>query len=79
MMVVGAMSGGDLLPLTQVPPKVKVNAQYYMDKVLRPLLEEGFAQLYEDSAKVFVHHHATKSHTAGLTEQYAKDIQARPK
>ncbi|CAG7830469.1 unnamed protein product [Allacma fusca] len=77
MIVVGAMSSGGVY---RVPPKVNVNAQYYMDKVLRPLLEDGIAQLYvEDSAKVFVHHNAARSHTAGLTEQYAQNLQARPK
>ncbi|CAG7716578.1 unnamed protein product, partial [Allacma fusca] len=44
--------------------------------VLRPLPEDGIARLYgEDSAKVFVHHNTSRSHTATLTEQYAKDLQ----
>ncbi|CAG7700260.1 unnamed protein product [Allacma fusca] len=78
MMVAGALSGVGVLLLIRVPPKVKVNAQYYMDQVLRPLLEDGIAQLYgEDSAKVFVHHNAARSDTARLTEQYAKDLQVR--
>ncbi|CAG7721373.1 unnamed protein product [Allacma fusca] len=80
MMVAGAMSGVGVLLLIRVPPKVKVNAQYYMDQVLRPLFEDGIAQLYdEDSAKVFVHHNAARSHTGRLTEQYAKDLQDRTK
>ncbi|CAG7821911.1 unnamed protein product [Allacma fusca] len=76
MMVAGAMSGVGVLLLIRVPPKVKFNAQYYMDQVLRPLLEDGIAQLYgEDSANVFVHHNAARFDTARLTEQYAKDLQ----
>ncbi|CAG7828800.1 unnamed protein product [Allacma fusca] len=35
-----------------------------MDQVLRPLLEDGIAQLYgEDSTKVFVHDNAARSDT----------------
>ena len=39
-MVVGALSGRGPLLLIQVPPKVKINAEYNVEHVLKPLLEE---------------------------------------
>lgn len=77
-MVVGALSGRGTLPLIKVPQKVKVTAKYYIDFVLKPLLEIHVPKLYgKDTKKVIVHHDAASSHTARLTQDYAKDLKAR--
>lgn len=75
MMVVGCMTGRGVLPLVFVPPNVKINAEYYIDYVLKPLLEDGVPSLYgEDTSKVFVHHDAATSHTANKTRDYADQL-----
>lgn len=77
-MIVGAISGRGVLPLIKVPQKVKVNARYYIDCVLKPLLEKSVQKLYgKDTSKVIVHHDAASSHTAKLTQEYAKDLERR--
>lgn len=78
VMVVGGISGRGTLPLIKVPQNVKINAQYYVKHVLKPLLERHVPKLYkEDTSKVFVHHDAASSHTAAFTRDYAKDLEAR--
>lgn len=68
------MCGRGILPLIKVPQKVKISAQYYIDCVLKPLLEDHDPKLYgKDIQNVVVHHDAASSHTAKLTQKYAKD------
>lgn len=77
-MVVGAISGRGPLPLIRVPKKVKVNSQFYIDKVLKPLLETHLPSLYpNDLSSVTVHHDAAPSHTAKKTQAYARDLEHR--
>ncbi|OXA42093.1 hypothetical protein Fcan01_23296 [Folsomia candida] len=77
-MVVGALSGRGVLPLIKVPQKVKVTTKYFIDFVLKPLLEIHVPKPYgKDTKKVIVHHDAASSHTALLTQDYAKDLKAR--
>lgn len=77
-MVVAAISGRGVLPLIQVPAKVKVNSRWYVDFVLKPLLEVHLPTLYgNDLSKVVVHHDKASSHTAALTQAYARDLEAR--
>lgn len=77
-MVVGAISGRGTLPLFKVPPNVKINAQYYIEHVLKPLVECHIPKLYgEDSSKVFIHHDAASSHTARLTAAYAQEVKEK--
>ena len=74
-MVVGALSDRGVLPLIKVPQKVKVTTKYYIDFVLKPLLEIYVSKLNgQDTIKVIVHHDAASSHTALLTQDYAKDL-----
>lgn len=78
VMVVGAMSGRGPLPLIRVPHNVKICAKYYIEEVLRPLLEKEIPKLYgEDTSKVFVHHDAASSHTANITTQYAVELKQK--
>lgn len=75
MMVVGAVSGRGVLPLKRVPPKVKINSKYYVNDVLKPLLEKEVPKLYPGECdKVFVHHDAASSHTAKFTASYAAQL-----
>lgn len=77
-MVVGAMTGRGVVPLVKVPGKVKINAHYYIEKVLRPLLEGPVAALYPgETEKIFVHHDKASSHTAKKTTAYAEDLKSR--
>lgn len=77
-MVVGAIGGRGTLALIKVPPKVKINADWYITHVLKPILEIHIPHKYgKDTAKVFVHHDAATSHTSNKTEQYTDDIRRR--
>ena len=77
-MVVGARRGRGVLPLVKVPKNVKINAEWYIGRVLKPLLEVEVPKLYgEDTHKVFVHHDAASSHTAWITTAYAQDLKQR--
>ena len=56
-MVFAAMTGRGVLPLIRLPSKVKINAKYYIEKVLKPLLETELPKLYpNDLHRVLVHH-----------------------
>jgi predicted transcriptional regulator len=77
-MVVGVMTGRGTLPLIKVPPKVKINSDYYIGKVLRPILETGIPTLYgSDTDKVFIHHDKASSHTSKKTQDYTTEINSR--
>lgn len=78
LMVVGALTGRGTLPLIPVRNNAKVNSKYYVDNVLKRLLEEELPNLYPGELdKVFVHHDAASSHTARFTQQYAKELQEK--
>src|SRR5262249_50290958 len=46
-MAVGVMSGRGVLPIIRVPPRVKISSQFYIDKVLKPLVEVHIPALLE--------------------------------
>jgi len=74
-MVVGGISGRGTLPLILVPKKVKVDAKWYIQKVLRPIIENHLPKLYPGELdKVFIHHDAASSHTSQKTTTYAKEV-----
>src|SRR5277367_3844563 len=78
VMVVWEMTVRGVLSLIRVPPKVKVNADYYIEHVLKPLLESEVSKFYGDEAcKVFVHHDAAPAHTANKTKAYAKELKTK--
>ena len=45
MMTIGAISGRGVLPLVRVPQNVKISAGFYIEKVLKPLLEVEVSKL----------------------------------
>lgn len=64
LMVVGIITGRGVIPLKFVPPKIKINGQFYVDKILKPMVKKWLPKLYpEGLCKVFVHHDAATSHT----------------
>ena len=70
-MVVGIMTGRGTVPLIRVPSATKINAQYYVDYVLRPLFTEHLPRLY---GKVFFYHDKATSHTADLVRDYLEEV-----
>lgn len=77
-MVVGAISGRGTIPLFRVPKKVKVNADYYISKVLKPLIEVRLPKKYPGELhKVVIHHDAATSHTARKVVAYAKEVKQK--
>lgn len=77
-MVVGIITGKGTLPLIRVPSATKINSQYYVDYVLRPLFTEHLPRLYgKDIKKVFFHHDKATSHTADLTTAFLKEMKSK--
>ena len=77
IMVVGVMSGLGPLPLIKVPPKVKVNSEYYIRHVLKPLLEVQIPNMNGTGTnKVTVHNDQASSHTSKLTMAYAAQVES---
>ena len=79
LMVVGAISCGTFLPLITVPQNVKISSKYYVDYLPKPLLEIHLAKLHGKKInEVIIHERAATSDIANLTQDYAKDLEARP-
>ena len=70
-MVVGIITGRGTVPLFRVPSNVKINAQYYVNYVLKPLFTVHLPRLYPNEMdKVYFHHDKASSHTDNLTTEY---------
>ena len=77
-MVVGALTGRGTLPLIQVPKNVKVNVEWYVKEVVRPLLEVHLRRLYPGEwDKMRVDHGRDPSHPAFVSQLYALDLEER--
>ena len=62
---VGILTGKGTIPLIRLPSEVKINAQFYVDYVLKPLFTEHLPKLYRNEMdKVFFHHDKASSHTS---------------
>ncbi|UYV72299.1 hypothetical protein LAZ67_9002511 [Cordylochernes scorpioides] len=73
-MVVGVMTGRGVLPLIKVPSKVKVNSEFYIECVLKPVIEQ-LKDLYPgEMDKVFLHHDKASSHTSKKTQQFLQEM-----
>ena len=67
IMALAVMTGRGIIPLKFIPPKTKINGQYYCDRVLKPLVHEWLPIIYpEGLEQVFVHHDAAPSHVCKL-------------
>lgn len=77
-MVVGGLTARGTLPLIKIPKQVKVNAKYYIEKVLKPYLEIEVKKLYPgEEHKVTLHHDKASSHTSKLTTAYLHELKAQ--
>ncbi|UYV67875.1 K02A2.6-like [Cordylochernes scorpioides] len=73
-MVVGVMTGRGVLPLIKVPSKVKVKSEFYIECVLKPVIEQ-LKDLYPgEMDKVFLHHDKASSHTSNKTQQFLQEM-----
>ncbi|UYV78417.1 hypothetical protein LAZ67_16001288 [Cordylochernes scorpioides] len=73
-MVVGVMTGRGVLPIIKVPSKVKVNSEFYIECVLKPVIEQ-LKDLYPgEMDKVFLHHDKASSHTSNKTQQFLQEM-----
>lgn len=77
-MAVGAMTGKGILPLHKIPGSTKVNSDYYIAKVLKPIIEQQLPKLYKNELhKVVIHHDQASSHMSNATEAYAAEIKEK--
>lgn len=75
IMVAGILTGKGVIPLIKVPEKIKINADIYIDYILRPLVEIELPKLYPNElSKIFIHHDKAPSHTSKKVANYAKEI-----
>ena len=73
-MLVGIITGKGTLPLIKVPSNVKIDAEYYVNFVLKPIIEKLIPSLYGDETnKVWIHHDAATSHTSKKTQEYLQE------
>ena len=78
VMVVAAMTSRGPLQARCVPIKTKVNALYYIDNVLRPIIEKELPTLFpDDMNKIFIHHDKATSHTANQTMAFLKEMKEK--
>ncbi|UYV85005.1 hypothetical protein LAZ67_X004229 [Cordylochernes scorpioides] len=57
-----------------VPSKVKVNSEFYIECVLKPVIEQ-LKDLYPgEMDKVFLHHDKASSHTSNKTQQFLQEM-----
>lgn len=77
-MIVGAMTEERTFPLIRVPSKTKCNAHYYVDFVLRPLIEKHLKPYFgDDLNQVTIHHDKATSHTAKYTTDFLMEMKER--
>lgn len=70
-MIIGSMTENTTFPLMKVPTKVTVDAKYYIDHVLDPLIHKNLIRYFgKDIDKVVIHNDKAPSHSANLTRNY---------
>ena len=75
VMVVTGMTGRGPLKVRIVPKKTKVNANYYIKRVLKPIIEVELPKLYPEGLNhIFLHHDKATSHTSVKTMQFLKSM-----
>ena len=74
-MVIGILTGRGTVPLFRVPSECKINTEYYIEYVLKPLFMEYLPALYKNEMhKVFFHHDKASSHTSDETMKFLKKM-----
>lgn len=75
VMVVAGMTGRGPLKARIVPQKTKVNAEYYINHVLQPIIEKELVSLYPgEMNKIFLHHDKAPSHMSRKTFQFLEEM-----
>jgi len=78
MMVVAGMTGRGPLPLLRIPNNAKINADNYVDYVLRPYFEKYLPDLYPgEMSKLLFHHDKASSHTSHLAAHYLEMMRSQ--
>lgn len=76
MVVTGYCSRGQL-KISRVGTRVKINATYFQEEVMKPIFEEEIPRVYgRDSLKVFIHMDKASSHTAKSSMAYYRRMEA---
>ena len=71
LMVVGIISGRGRVPLLRITVRVKINTDYYVNYVLKPLFSVHPPRFYPNEMdNFFLHHDKASSHTANLAISY---------
>lgn len=74
-MIIVAMSYDRTFPLIKVPEKTTVNAEYYREMVLKPLINIHIKKHFKsDISKVIIHHDKSPVHTSKLVAEYLKKM-----
>ncbi|GBN82216.1 hypothetical protein AVEN_227689-1 [Araneus ventricosus] len=72
-------NGGLVTRLTKprfVQPGVKINSEYYIEKILKPFLKDDYCRLYPYDDAVF-HQDSVPSHASRATQKFLTDQQVR--
>ena len=70
-MVVAGVSYNGKLKIRKVERNVKINSEYYQQRILTPIFEEEIPELYGNSVnKVYFHQDKASSHTSISTVNY---------
>jgi len=75
IMTVGILTGRGPVDLIFVPSKVKIDARFYLDYVLKPLVKKILPKLYPDELdKVWVHHDAAPATISARKSEYIEHV-----
>ena len=74
-MIFGAMCQSRTFLLIKVPSKAKVDANFYVNFVFKPLINKYLIPHFkEDINKVTIHHDKASSHTANRTKEFMEEM-----
>jgi len=61
-----------------VPPNTKINSEYYVQHVLRPLIEKELPKLYPNEMhKLLIDHDKAPSHTSNYTFNFLNEMKKK--
>ena len=74
-MIVGTICQSRTFPLIKVPSKVEVDANFYVNFVLKPLINKYLINHFkQDINKVTIHCDKANSHTANRTKEFMEEM-----
>ena len=74
-MFVAGISAFSLTAIHFVFPEAKVNANFYINKVLKPLFQKDIPCLFrKDASSAMLHHDSPRAHTAAVTVQWLENF-----